>query len=146
MTERPLGPVMGDIKGGALSAAERSRLQHPLLGGLILFARNYQSPQQLAELCGEIRALRPDILLAVDTEGGRVQRFREGFTRLPPLASYGERHADGPEAALELARLGGQVLGAELARALQHRARARAKEGGDVRVPDLKGAEGVGRW
>lgn len=115
MTERPLGPVMGDIKGGALSAAERSRLQHPLLGGLILFARNYQSPQQLAELCGEIRALRPDILLAVDTEGGRVQRFREGFTRLPPLASYGERHADGPEAALELARLGGQVLGAELA-------------------------------
>lgn len=110
-----IGPVMGDIEGTRLQPSERERLQHPLHGGLILFARNYKDPATLAELTQAIRAERPDLLLAVDTEGGRVQRFREGFTVLPALARYGQLYESDPESALQLAVDGGRVLGAELA-------------------------------
>ena len=75
----PPAPVVLDVAGLALNADDRRRLQHPLTGGLILFARNWQSRRQLTELNAEVKALRPDMLVCVDHEGGRVQRFREGF-------------------------------------------------------------------
>ncbi|MEN8720250.1 MAG: beta-N-acetylhexosaminidase [Oceanococcaceae bacterium] len=110
-----LGPVMGDLRGLQLADDERAWLHHPLIGGVILFARNYRDPQQLAELMAAIRAEREDILVAVDTEGGRVQRCRDGFTVLPPLARFGEMYADQPDHARQCAEWGGWVLGAELA-------------------------------
>ncbi|MDP1792453.1 MAG: glycoside hydrolase family 3 N-terminal domain-containing protein, partial [Methylibium sp.] len=79
-------PIVLDIAGTALDADDRRRLQHPLVGGLILFARNWQHRGQLTALTAEIKALRPDMLVCVDHEGGRVQRFRsDGFTHLPPM-------------------------------------------------------------
>ena len=85
------GPLMIDVGGTALSPEDRQRLSHRLVGGVILFARNYQSPDQLAGLCAEIHALRePPLLIAVDHEGGRVQRFQEGFSRIPAMRRLGE--------------------------------------------------------
>lgn len=110
-----LGPLMLGIVGTALTAADRVRLTHPLAGGVILFARNFESPAQLLELTTEIRALRsPSLLIAVDQEGGRVQRFQDGFTRLPAMRVLGEIWDDSAERALHLAKQTGYVLAAEL--------------------------------
>jgi len=114
-TRIPLGPVMLDVEGVALTDAERERLRHPLVGGVILFARNYASPEQLADLTREIAAQRePALLITVDHEGGRVQRFREGFCRLPTMRSLGELWDRDPAAARALARDTGWVLAGEL--------------------------------
>jgi beta-N-acetylhexosaminidase len=108
-------PVILDIAGLALGADDRRRLEHPLTGGLILFARNWQDRRQLTELTAEIKAVRPDVLIAVDHEGGRVQRFRtDGFTHLPPMRRLGERWMRDAMGAVDAAIATGYVLGAEL--------------------------------
>lgn len=110
-----LGPVMLDVAGLALTAEERERLQHPLVGGVILFSRNYESPEQLRALVDEIHRLRaPELLVAVDHEGGRVQRFRWGFTGLPAMRRLGELYDMQPKRALRQAENVGWVLAAEL--------------------------------
>jgi len=84
MKEAIHSPVVLDVAGLALEADDRRRLAHPLTGGVILFARNWRDRRQLTDLVAEIKALRPDVLVCVDHEGGRVQRFRsDGFTQLP---------------------------------------------------------------
>ena len=111
----PLGPVMVDIAGSALSAEDHRRLAHPLVGGIILFARNFESPPQLVQLTREIHATRePPLLIAVDQEGGRVQRFREGFTPLPAMRELGLAWDKDPARARALAQSVGFVLAAEL--------------------------------
>lgn len=115
MKKLALGPVMIDIAGTELTDLDRERLSHPLVGGIILFSRNYASREQLTRLCSEIHAFRePRLLIAVDHEGGRVQRFREGFTRLPPMRRLGELYAQDAVSALAAARALGYVLAAEL--------------------------------
>ncbi|MCC7486890.1 MAG: beta-N-acetylhexosaminidase [Burkholderiales bacterium] len=111
----PLGPVMLDVEGTALTTADRERLAHPLTGGVILFARNYAEPAQLARLTAEIHAVRhPPLIVAVDHEGGRVQRFREGFTAIPPMRALGRAWERDAHAAQRLAAELGYVLAAEL--------------------------------
>jgi beta-N-acetylhexosaminidase len=111
----PLGPVMLDIGGSQLLPEEEERLLQPLTGGVILFSRNYQSPPQLAGLTSDIHALRnPHLLIAVDHEGGRVQRFREGFTRLPAMRELGKIWDAHAQHAKDLAHMTGFVLAAEL--------------------------------
>lgn len=111
-----IGPVMLDLKGTALTAEERDILRHPQTGGVILFSRNYESPEQLKALCAEIHALRdPHLIIAVDHEGGRVQRFRQGFTELPPMAVIGEIHDQhSPAEAERTAHRLGWLMAAEL--------------------------------
>lgn len=110
-----LGPVMLDVEGTELNADDIRRLQHPLVGGVILFARNYQSPAQLKALTAAIHAVRqPPLLIAVDHEGGRVQRFREGFTRIPAMRELGKVWDHNPKRARQLAEQAGWVLAAEL--------------------------------
>ncbi len=115
--DRPLGPVVVDLVGLELTAGERELLAHPLVGGVILFARNYAGSEQLRALARSIRAVRsPPLLVAVDHEGGRVQRFLEGgFTRLPPMRALGRVHDRNPALAANLAGAIGVVLAAELA-------------------------------
>jgi beta-N-acetylhexosaminidase len=110
-----LGPIMLDIEGTKLTAADKRKLLHPAVGGVILFTRNYSSLAQLTQLTAEIRALRtPPLLIAVDHEGGRVQRFRTDFTRLPPMRELGRIWDEHPAEARRLARQTGYVLAAEL--------------------------------
>lgn len=110
-----LGPVMLDVAGTVLTAEERERLLHPMTGGVILFSRNYESPEQVRALIDEIHGLRePQLLVAVDHEGGRVQRFRWGFTAIPPMRRLGELYDEQPKRALRLAENIGWVLAAEL--------------------------------
>jgi beta-N-acetylhexosaminidase len=112
-----LGPLMIGVAGHELTEEERQRLEHPLVGGVILFTRNYRSPEQLIALTRSIESVRdPRLLIAVDHEGGRVQRFREGFTRIPAMRAFGDMWGVNPEAALELAADAGFVIAAELAR------------------------------
>jgi beta-N-acetylhexosaminidase len=119
MKSLPLGPLMIDIAGTELTDLDRERLCHPAVGGIILFARNYVCPEQLDRLCADIHALRtPRLPIGIDHEGGRVQRCREGFTRLPAMRSLGEvwnRDSDPTKKqAKEMAHAIGYVLAAEL--------------------------------
>ena len=116
-------PLILDIEGHSLTATDRRRLVHPLTGGMILFGRNWQSRAQLTDLCFEVKSLRPDLLIAVDHEGGRVQRFRtDGFTHLPPMRALGElwgqddkgQPGSGVLKACEAATSAGFVLASEL--------------------------------
>ena len=111
----PRGPVMLGVDGPELKDADRDRLLHPLTGGAILFSRNYESIAQLERLTAAIHALRdPSLLIAVDHEGGRVQRFREGFAPIPAMRTLGERwDRDVAEAAREARRVG-WMLASEL--------------------------------
>lgn len=114
---RPLapGPVMLDLRGAALESDEREWLRHPAAGGVILFSRNYQNPGQLAALVADLRGARNgEMLIAVDHEGGRVQRFRDGFTALPPASHYLQACDGNLENAAELAEKGGWLMAAEL--------------------------------
>ncbi|HET7159498.1 MAG TPA: beta-N-acetylhexosaminidase [Burkholderiales bacterium] len=111
----PLGPVVIDVESTQLNDEDHRRLLHPLTGGVILFTRNYQSPEQLSALTAEIHALRePALIIAVDHEGGRVQRFRSGFTRIPPMRKLGDAWDANPQHARHLAHELGFVLAAEL--------------------------------
>lgn len=116
-------PLIIDIAGTTLTEVDRRRLAHPLTGGMILFGRNWQSRAQLTDLCAEIKNIRPDLLIAVDHEGGRVQRFRtDGFTHLPPMRALGElwgqddkgQAGSGVLKACEAATSAGFVLASEL--------------------------------
>lgn len=110
-----LGPVMVDLNGIALEPDERELLAHPLVGSVILFSRNYESPEQLQRLVAEIHAIRtPALLVAVDHEGGRVQRFKEGFTLLPPMRAIGRCYNGSRSDGLVLARQLGWLMAAEL--------------------------------
>jgi len=112
----PLGPVVLDPLGPALTDDDHRRMQHPACGGVILFARNFESPAQLQALTEEIHALRePALLIGVDHEGGRVQRFRESFTELPPMRALGNLWDRDRELARTAARATGYVIAAELA-------------------------------
>ncbi len=109
-----LGPVMLDLAGTTMTAEEREMLLHPQTGGVILFTRNYESPQQITELVKEIHQLRsPHLLVAVDHEGGRVQRFREGFTLIPPAAVFGHIYKHDKTKALTMAEQCGWLMAAE---------------------------------
>jgi beta-N-acetylhexosaminidase len=110
-----LGPAMIDVEGLELTSADVERLSHPQVGGVILFARNFRSPHQLLGLTRAIRKLRtPSLPICVDHEGGRVQRFRQGFTRIPPMAELGRLHARDASEAIGAARAAGFVIGSEL--------------------------------
>jgi len=110
-----LGPVMLDVDGVELTAEDKEVLQHPLVGGVILFTRNFESMQQLDNLVREIHAFRsPRLLIAVDHEGGRVQRFREGFTRIPAMARFGEVYEKDKKKARSLSNLCGWLMAVEL--------------------------------
>lgn len=106
---------MLDIEGTGLTPADRELLREPAVGGVILFSRNYRSPEQVIDLVSEIRALRsPPLIVAVDHEGGRVQRFREGFTAVPPMRTLGRQFRQAPDDARRLARRAGWLIGGEL--------------------------------
>ena len=110
-----LGPVAIGVQGTSLTAIDRERLAHPLAGMVVLFSANYETPEQLIRLCADVHALRdPPLLIAVDHEGGRVQRFRDGFTRLPPMRRLGELWDRDVLLACRAAVSLGYVLGAEL--------------------------------
>jgi beta-N-acetylhexosaminidase len=110
-----LGPLMIDLVGASVLPEERDMLAHPLVGGVILFARNYETPEQLLQLTAAIHAVRsPPLLIAVDHEGGRVQRFRSGFSRLPPARRIGQLFDTDHPAGLAAARQLGWLMAAEL--------------------------------
>jgi beta-N-acetylhexosaminidase len=109
-----IGPLMLDVEGLTLTENEKTILAKPLVGGLILFSRNFQSPSQLATLVAEVRSCSPNIIIAVDQEGGRVQRFKEGFTVIPPMASLGKLFNKSPEDALQKAKDFGWIIASEL--------------------------------
>ena len=109
-----LGVLMLDIKGKSLTSIEKDLLQRDSTGGLILFSRNYESPSQLRELVASIRDIKQDILIAVDQEGGRVQRFQEGFVRLPSLGSIGKIYKNNPQLAESLAKISAWIMASEL--------------------------------
>lgn len=109
-----MSALMVGLAGTGLDAAERELLADPAVAGAILFTRNFADLQQVRALCASIRACAPDALIAVDQEGGRVQRFRAGFTQLPPLAQIGALHALQPAAARRAARLHAEIMAVEV--------------------------------
>lgn len=110
-----LGPLMIDVQGTTLTEEDRELMQHPLVGAVILFTRNFASIEQLERLVADIRAVRtPPLLVTVDHEGGRVQRFRKGFTVLPPMRTIGREYDLDPAAGKQLARQCGWLMAAEL--------------------------------
>jgi beta-N-acetylhexosaminidase len=110
-----LGPLMIDLEGTSMSADEREMLRHPLVGGVILFTRNYTDPEQLSALVADIHAARnPPLIVAVDHEGGRVQRFRAGFSSLPASRLIGHEYDANARAGLDFARSMGWLMAAEL--------------------------------
>jgi beta-N-acetylhexosaminidase len=110
-----LGPLMIDVRGQELDATDRELLRHPSVGGLLLFSRNYSSPEQVERLTAEVHELRdPPLIVAVDHEGGRVQRFRKAFSGLPPARFLGHQYDLDPDTGTELARVCGWLLAAEL--------------------------------
>jgi beta-N-acetylhexosaminidase len=110
-----LGPLMVDVEGPSLSPDDVDVLSHPLVGSVLLYTRNYRNPKQVSELCEAIRALRsPHLLIATDHEGGRVQRFREGFTALPAARLIGRRFDEDRQEGLRCAHSVGWLLAAEL--------------------------------
>jgi beta-N-acetylhexosaminidase len=110
-----LGPLMIDLKGTSVAPEERELLRHPLVGGVILFTRNYVDPEQLSALVAAIHSARsPRLIIGVDQEGGRVQRFRNGFSRLPPLRRVGHEYDLNARAGLRRARSLGWLMAAEL--------------------------------
>ncbi len=112
----PLGPAVIDVLGPVLTDEDRARLRHPAAGGVILFSRNYETPEQLAALTADIDRLRePALMICVDHEGGRVQRFREGFSVIPPMRALGRLWDRDRAAARDAARAIAYIVGAELA-------------------------------
>lgn len=109
-----IGSVMLDVEGHTLTAEDRDILKHPQAGGVIFFARNYSGPDQMRDLVRQIRQVRPELILAVDQEGGRVQRFREGFVRIPPMMKLGDLFASDPVRARKLAREWGWLMATEV--------------------------------
>ncbi len=109
-----IGALMLDIEGTELNQEDIQLLQAPQVGGVILFSRNIKSPQQVRALTDHMRQVRPDILIAVDQEGGRVQRLRHGFTLLPAMGRFGELYLTEPERALKLAEQCGWLMATEV--------------------------------
>lgn len=109
-----IGALMLDIAGTKLTQDDIQLLQAPQVGGMILFARNIESPHQVRVLTDHMRQIRPDILIAVDQEGGRVQRLKNGFTLLPAMGHFGELYLTEPEKALELAEKCGWLMATEV--------------------------------
>ena len=109
-----MSKLMLDLQGVSLTSAEEQLLMRPSVGGVILFSRNIQNAAQVAALSADIRSIRPDLLLAVDQEGGRVQRLKEGFTRLPAMRELGKLYELNSSAALDASRLIGQLMAAEV--------------------------------
>lgn len=109
-----LGPLMLDVEGTVLSAQERERIAHPGVGGVILFARNIQDTDQVRTLIAAMREVRPELIVAVDQEGGRVQRVKKGVTLLPPLARLGRWWDENPVQAMQGAREWGWLMAAEM--------------------------------
>ncbi|WP_129138530.1 beta-N-acetylhexosaminidase [Modicisalibacter coralii] len=112
---QPIGPVMLDLEGTTLTRAERELLARPEVGGVILFSRNIVDAAQVRELCAAVRGVRSDLLLAIDQEGGRVQRLCEGVTRLPSMGRLGRCYPDDPQRALQFCHDAGWLLGLEMA-------------------------------
>lgn len=110
-----LGPIMLDLDSIEMSPEERTILQNPLVGGVILFTRNFSSVEQITQLVKEIHQVRePRLLVAVDHEGGRVQRFRDGFTSLPAVGHFGEIYKNNPKRAHQLSETAGWMMASEL--------------------------------
>lgn len=112
-----IGPLMIDVGSLELDDEDRDLLAHPLVGGVILFTRNYRDADQLRALCAEILGIKksPRLLLAVDHEGGRVQRFRNGFSRIPPMRTLGHHYQENAAEAADKAEVHGFTIGSELA-------------------------------
>ena len=108
------GPLMVDVGGLTLTAEDKEVLAHPWVGSVILFSRNVDTPAQIKALTDEMRAVKPDLWIAVDQEGGRVQRFREGFARLPAMRTFGDQYARDQVAALSASRACGQLMASEV--------------------------------